>query len=112
MEVSRPKTQFMDFTFVQTRKQRALKYTRGITGKSYSFQMPRDEYRRGMWYANGDHKAGGLRLDKLEEIQWSTLRQKDASETEWESLHNSDQASNHIGQKRGLQRRNKKSELR
>ena len=33
---------------------------------------------------------------KLEEMQRSTLRQKDASETEGEGIQNSDQASNAI----------------
>ena len=43
----------------------------------------------------------------------STVRQKDASETEGECIQNSDQASNDImGQKRGLQRRDKKNGLR
>ena len=37
----------------------------GITGNSYSLQIPRDEYRIGMWYRNGDHKAGGSRLKKF-----------------------------------------------
>ena len=36
------------------------------------------------------------RLDKLEEMQRSTVRQKDASETEGGSIQNSDQASNAI----------------
>ena len=53
-------------------------------------------YWRGRWYGNWDHKAGGSRLEKLEEIQRSTVRQKDASETEWECIQNSDQASNAI----------------
>ena len=35
-------------------------------------------------------KAGGSRLEKLEEMQWSTVRQKDASETEGEGIQNSD----------------------
>ena len=43
-----------------------------------------------------DHKACGSRLEKLEELQRSTVRQKDASETEGESIQNSDQASNAI----------------
>ena len=30
----------------------------GGTGKSYSFQLPLDEYRRGRWCGNGDHKGG------------------------------------------------------
>ena len=38
--------------------------------------------------------AGGSRLEKLEEMQRSTVRQKDASETEGEGIQNSDQASN------------------
>ena len=40
--------------------------------------------------------AGGSRLDKLEEMQRSTVRQKDASETEGEGIQNSDQASHAI----------------
>ena len=55
---------------------------------------------------------GGSRLEKLEEMQRSTVRQKDASETEGEGIQNSDQASNDMGQKRGLQRRDKKNGLR
>ena len=47
-----------------------------------------------MWYGNGDHKTGGSRLEKLEDIQWSTVRQKDASETEREGLQNSNQTRN------------------
>ena len=35
-------------------------------------------------------------FQKLEEMQRSTVRQKDASETEGESIQNSDQASNAI----------------
>ena len=79
-----------------TRKPRARKDTRGGTGKSNSLQIPRNEYGRGRWYGNWDHKAGGSRLEKLEEMQRSTVRQKDASETEGESIQNSDQASNAI----------------
>ena len=58
------------------------------------------------------------RLEKLEEMQRSrpTVRQKDASETEEEGIQNSDQASNarpaYMGQKRVLQRRDKKNGLR
>ena len=37
-----------------------------------------------------------LLLEKLEEMQRSTVRQKDASATEGESIQNSDQASNAI----------------
>ena len=55
--------------------------------------MPVDRYRRGRRYGNGGHKAGRSRLEKLEEMQWSIVRQKDASETEGEGLQNSDQAS-------------------
>ena len=43
------------------------------TVKSYSFQMPQDEYRRGMLCGNGDHCANGTRLDKLEEMQGSIV---------------------------------------
>ena len=49
MRVSRPKTQFMDFTHGTTKP---------------TFKISRDEYRRGMWYGNGDHKTGGSRLKK------------------------------------------------
>ena len=49
-----------------------------------------------MRYGNGGHKAGGGRLNKFEEMQWSTVRRKDASETEGEGLPNSDQASNAV----------------
>ena len=35
----------------------------------------RRERERERWYGNGDHKvARGSRLEKLEEIQWSTAR--------------------------------------
>ena len=64
MRARRMKTQFLDFTVEQNEQ------------------------------GNGDHKAGGSRLDKLEEMQWTTVRQKDASETEGEGLQNSNQASN------------------
>ena len=46
MRLSRPKTQFMDFTFEQN-EQRNHEPIR-ILG---------DEYRRGRWYGNRDHKA-------------------------------------------------------
>ena len=36
--------------------------------KRYSFQITRDEYGRGMWYGNGDHKAVLSRLKKWEEM--------------------------------------------
>ena len=42
------------------------------------------------------HKACGTGLERLEEMRRSTVRQKDASETEGESIQNSDQASNAI----------------
>ena len=61
---------------------------------SYSFQIPRDEHIRGRWCGNGDHKAGGSRLEKSEEkMQWSTVEQEDASETAGEGLQNSDPPS-------------------
>ena len=47
-----------------------------------------------MLYGNGDHRAGGSRMEKLEEMQRSTVRQKNASEAEGKGLQNSDQASN------------------
>ena len=52
---------------------RARRDTRGELEKSYSFRIPRDEYRRGMWYVNGAHKADGKRLEKEEEMQRSTM---------------------------------------
>ena len=61
LRVSRPKTKFMDFTFEQSEQ--------GNRCKRYSFQITRDEYRRGMWYGNGDHKAGLSRLKKWEEMR-------------------------------------------
>ena len=64
------------------------------TGKSYSFQIPRDKYRRGRWYGNGNHKASGTRSEQLEEMQRSVVRQKDACETE--ALQNSDPTSIYI----------------
>ena len=51
--------------------------TRGGTGKSYSLQIPRNEYGRGRWYGNWDHTSGGSRLEKMEEMQRSTVRQED-----------------------------------
>ena len=56
---------------------------------SYSFQIPRDEFRRGRWYGNVDHRSSQTRLEKLEE-----MRQKEAIETEGECLQNSDQTNN------------------
>ena len=54
MKVSRPKTQFMDFNnyFEQNRQgnREPVKKTRGGTGKSYAFQIPRREYGSGRWY--------------------------------------------------------------
>ena len=41
-------------------------------------------------------QSGCGRLEKLEEMQWSTVRQNDVSETEGEGLQNSDHASNSI----------------
>ena len=38
-------------------------------------------------------QSGGSRLEKLEEMQRSTVRQKDASETEGEGIQNSDQVA-------------------
>ena len=82
----------MDFTFEQS--EQGNREPLNILGEelereSYSFIIPRDEYRSGMWHGNGDHKVGGSRLEKLEE-----MRQKDDSETEGEGLQNSDQAGN------------------
>ena len=62
MRVSRPKTRFMDFTFEHS--EQGNRMSLNILGEelgreSYSFQIPRDEYRRGMWYVNGDHKRVG-----------------------------------------------------
>ena len=39
-------------------------------------EMHRDEYRRGMFYGNGDHSANGTRLEKLEEMQGSIVRRR------------------------------------
>ena len=70
MRVSRPITKFMDFTFEQIEKGNLeplqIGPTRGRTRKSYSLQIPRYEYRNGMRYGNGDHKAGRNRMDKRE----------------------------------------------
>ena len=54
MRVSRPKTQFMDFNFEQSQQgnREPVKILRGGTGKSYSLQIPRNEYGRGRWYGN------------------------------------------------------------
>ena len=45
----------------------ACKDTGVGTGKSHSFPIARDKYRRGRWYGNGNHKASGSRLEQLEE---------------------------------------------
>ena len=42
------------------------------------------------WYGDGDHRACGTRLEKLEEMQRNTVRPKDASKTEVEGIQNSD----------------------
>ena len=62
----------MDFTFEQS--EQGNREPLNILGEeleteSYSFIIPRDEYRSGMWYGNGDHKVGGSRLEKLEEMR-------------------------------------------
>ena len=46
------------------------------TGKSYSFQMPLDKYRREMLHGNGDHSANVTRSEKLEEMQGSIVRKR------------------------------------
>ena len=55
---------------------RAHEDNRRETGKSYSFQMPRDEYRRGMLCENGDGRVNGIRLEKLEEMPGSIVRRR------------------------------------
>ena len=64
----------MDFAFEQNEQgnQERVNILREEL-ETYSFQIPRDEYIRGMWYENGDHKESRSRLEKLEEMQWSTL---------------------------------------
>ena len=53
MRVSRPKTQFMDFNFEQNQQgNREPVKILGGTGKSYSLQIPRNEYERETWYGN------------------------------------------------------------
>ena len=53
----------MGFTFEQNEQGNGEElYSRGGTGKSYLIQIPRDEC------GNGDHKAVGSRLEKLEEM--------------------------------------------
>ena len=49
------------------------------TGKNYSFQMPRDEYRIRMLCGNVDHSANRTRLEKLEEMQESIVRRRMAT---------------------------------
>ena len=58
MSVSRPKIQIMYFTFQQEQgNQEPLNILVEERGReSYSFQIPRDEYRKGMWDGNGNHK--------------------------------------------------------
>ena len=46
------------------------------TGPIYSFQIPRDEYRRETLYGNGDHIANGTRSDKLKEMKGSIGRRR------------------------------------
>ena len=53
--------------------------------------IDRDKYKRGRWCGNVNHKASGTRLEQLEEMYRSVVRQNDACETE--ALHNSDQSS-------------------
>ena len=99
MRISRPKTQFMDFNF--EKNQQGNREPVNILGEElervthFKYLGP-SIYGRGRWYGNWDHKACGSRLDKLEKMQRSSVRQKDASETEGESIQNSDQASNAI----------------
>ena len=65
MMVSRLTTLFMDFGLRQNEpgNREPMKIIGG-TGKSYSFQIPLGEYRRGMPYGNGDHSANGTRMEK------------------------------------------------
>ena len=63
----------MDFAL---RKPRAHEDTRRGTGKCYSFQIPQDEYIRGMLSGNGDHSANGTRFEKLEDMQGSIVRRR------------------------------------
>ena len=97
MRVSRPKTQFMELNFEHNQQgnREPVKILRGelerVTHLKYLGTSMEEE--GGM---ETDHKAGGSRLEKLEEMQRSTVRQKDASETEGEGVQYSDQASNAI----------------
>ena len=64
-EVSGPETQFIDLAFEQNEygNQEPKKCTKAETGKSYSFEINQDEYRRRRWYGNGNDKASGCRLE-------------------------------------------------
>ena len=83
----------MDFTFEQNEQRNEDPLTilgeerERVTHFKYLRTTIEEEY---MWY----RKAGGSRLETSEEMQWCTVRQKDARDTEGEGLQNSDQASN------------------
>ena len=47
-------------------------------------------------YGYGDHRAIGCRLEKQEEMQRFTVRQKDVSEIEEDGLQNGDKTSNSV----------------
>ena len=65
--VSRLKTQFMDFALRQNESgnREPMKIIGEELYRVTHFQMPRDEYRRGMLCENGDHSANGTRLKKF-----------------------------------------------
>ena len=101
MRISRPRTQFMDFKFEQN--QQGNREPVKILGEelervtNFKYLGTSMEEEGGM---ETEMKAGGSRLEKLEEMQRSTVRQKDASETEGEGTVEPllyDHPQNHIG---------------
>ena len=116
MRVSRPKTQFMDFNFEQSRQ--GNREPVKILGEElervthFEYLGTSMEEEGGMETEITIHKAGGSRLEKLEEMQRSTVRQKDTSETEGKVYKTVFRPAMLYGQKRGLQRRDTKNGLR
>ena len=85
--------------------------TRGTTGESYSFQIPRDEYRRRMWYGHRHHKkqvgTGCRNWKKCNGVGLLCERRMPAK-----GLQNSDQASNHAwGRNVGHNEETRKTDL-
>ena len=88
MRVSRPKTQFMDFSFEQNAQgnRPQVKFlgeeVERVTHFKYLGTSIEEERRDG----DCDSEASGSRVDELEEMQWSVVWQEDAGEAEGEGL--------------------------